>query len=415
MHPAPSPTAIHHSLQQPLLTYPLSALQQPPHLPLTRPPRTAGVLAQLRPGYESRSHQVELRRSGPCGSPTSSTRGRRSTPATPPASPWAAAPASYADVQRLSWSVGRALARSGVRPGDKVAVLSGNDPVAFGCVFGISRAAAVWCPVNPRNEAAENQELLGLFDCRCLIFAAAFAPLVAKIVSGLPRLTTLVCLDGARSARSGRGRGARRGRLRRLAGRRERRAVAGRPGRRRRDDRGHRRHHRQAQGRPAHRAQHRDDDRLDADELPVRPPAPGVPRARPAHPRGRGALLPRHGAGRRGRHHAGARPGGVPRARRAAPRHPRVPPADPDLPAARPPGAARRRPQLAAVPLVRGRADVHLPAGAGHRGDRPGPRPAVRPDRGPHDDLHPGAARPPAPGRDPRQEQVRLRRDGRPR
>jgi len=101
---------------------------------------------------------------------------------------------SYADVQRLSWSVGRALARSGVSPGDKVAVLSGNDPVAFGAVFGISRAGAVWCPVNPRNEAAENRELLALLDCRCLIFAAAFAPLVAKIAPDLPELTTLVCL-----------------------------------------------------------------------------------------------------------------------------------------------------------------------------------------------------------------------------
>jgi acyl-CoA synthetase (AMP-forming)/AMP-acid ligase II len=103
---------------------------------------------------------------------------------------------SYAQVQRLSWSVGRALARSGIRPGDKVAILSGNDPVAFGCVFGISRAGAVWCPVNPRNEAAENRQLLGQFDCRCLIFAAAFAPLVAKIAPELPELTTLVCLDG---------------------------------------------------------------------------------------------------------------------------------------------------------------------------------------------------------------------------
>jgi fatty-acyl-CoA synthase len=103
---------------------------------------------------------------------------------------------SYAEVQRLSWSVGRALARSGVRPGNKVAILSGNDPVAFGCVFGISRAGAVWCPVNPRNEAAENRELLDLFDCRCLIFAAAFAPLVAKIAPELPGLATLVCLDG---------------------------------------------------------------------------------------------------------------------------------------------------------------------------------------------------------------------------
>ena len=102
---------------------------------------------------------------------------------------------SYAEVQRLSWVIARALARSGVRPGDKVAVLSGNDPVAFSCVFGIARAGAVWCPVNPRNEAAENRELLDLFDCSCLIFQGSFAPLVARIAPGLPKVTTLVCLD----------------------------------------------------------------------------------------------------------------------------------------------------------------------------------------------------------------------------
>jgi acyl-CoA synthetase (AMP-forming)/AMP-acid ligase II len=103
---------------------------------------------------------------------------------------------TYFDVQRLSWRVARALDRSQIRPGDKVAILSANDPVAFSCVFGISRAGAVWCPVNPRNEAAENRDLLDFFDCRCLIFQAAFAPLVAKIVPDLPKLTTLVCLDG---------------------------------------------------------------------------------------------------------------------------------------------------------------------------------------------------------------------------
>jgi fatty-acyl-CoA synthase len=102
---------------------------------------------------------------------------------------------TYADVQRLSWLVGRALAASGIRPGDKVAILSGNDPVAFGCVFAISRAGAVWCPVNPRNEAAENRELLDLFDCRALMFAPAFAQLVAKIAADLPKLETLVCLQ----------------------------------------------------------------------------------------------------------------------------------------------------------------------------------------------------------------------------
>ena len=103
---------------------------------------------------------------------------------------------SYGDIQQLSWRIARALDRSGVRPGDKVAILSANDPVAFSCVFGISRAGAVWCPVNPRNEAAENRDLLDFFDCRCLIFQAAFAPLVAKILPDLPKLTTLVCLDG---------------------------------------------------------------------------------------------------------------------------------------------------------------------------------------------------------------------------
>ena len=102
---------------------------------------------------------------------------------------------TYGDVQRLSYRVARALDRSGIQPGDTVAILSANDPVAFACVFGIARAAAVWCPVNPRNEAAENRELLDSFDCKCLIFQAAFAPLVTKIAPELSKLTTLVCLD----------------------------------------------------------------------------------------------------------------------------------------------------------------------------------------------------------------------------
>src|ERR1700691_6650318 len=93
---------------------------------------------------------------------------------------------SYGEVQGLSYWVARALDRSGIRPGDKVAVLSANDPVAFSCVFGIARAGAVWCPVNPRNEAAENRALLELFDCACLIFQGSFAPLVARIAPELP-------------------------------------------------------------------------------------------------------------------------------------------------------------------------------------------------------------------------------------
>lgn len=102
---------------------------------------------------------------------------------------------TYDEVGGLADRIASALAGRGVRPGDKVAILASNDPVAFTCVFGISRAGAVWCPVNPRNEAAENRELLDLFECTTLIFQSSYAGLVDQIRGDLPAVTTLVCLD----------------------------------------------------------------------------------------------------------------------------------------------------------------------------------------------------------------------------
>ncbi|SHL35457.1 Acyl-CoA synthetase (AMP-forming)/AMP-acid ligase II [Pseudonocardia thermophila] len=99
---------------------------------------------------------------------------------------------TYGEVVALSRTVARALRRSGVAPGDKVGILSANDPTAFTCVFGIARAGAVWCPINPRNAAAENAELLDLFECSALLYQPAFDELVAEIAPGLPKLTTLV-------------------------------------------------------------------------------------------------------------------------------------------------------------------------------------------------------------------------------
>ncbi len=102
---------------------------------------------------------------------------------------------TYAAVVDLSYAVAAALVARDLSPGDKVAVISANDPIAFSCVFGISRAGAVWCPVNPRNEAAENRELLDLFDCSVVIFSSAYAALVERIRDDLPAVTTWVCFD----------------------------------------------------------------------------------------------------------------------------------------------------------------------------------------------------------------------------
>ena len=102
---------------------------------------------------------------------------------------------SYAEVQAISHRVGRGLQRSGIRQGDKVAVLSSNDAHAFACVFGISRAGGVWCPINPRNETSENRFVLDAFDCAALIFHSSYAPMVDQMRAGLPKLRQLVCLD----------------------------------------------------------------------------------------------------------------------------------------------------------------------------------------------------------------------------
>ncbi|WP_308467075.1 AMP-binding protein [Rathayibacter soli] len=103
---------------------------------------------------------------------------------------------SYADVQQSSVDIAAALRASGVASGDTVAILSANDPVAFATVFGISRVGAVWSPINPRSEASEDRELLDRFDCTTLIYQSSFTELVATILPGLPKITTVVCLDG---------------------------------------------------------------------------------------------------------------------------------------------------------------------------------------------------------------------------
>ncbi len=97
---------------------------------------------------------------------------------------------SYGDVQGLSHQIAGALARDGIEPGAKVGILSSNNAVAFACVFGIARRGAVWCPINPRNEMAETRALLELFDCECLIYHAAYAPIAEQL-----DIRIRVCLD----------------------------------------------------------------------------------------------------------------------------------------------------------------------------------------------------------------------------
>jgi acyl-CoA synthetase (AMP-forming)/AMP-acid ligase II len=62
-------------------------------------------------------------------------------------------------------------------------------------VFGISRAGAAWCPINPRNEANENRFVLDAFDCACLLFHSNYAGMVEQMRASLPKVRQFVCID----------------------------------------------------------------------------------------------------------------------------------------------------------------------------------------------------------------------------
>ena len=301
---------------------------------------------------------------------------------------------TYAEVRDTSRRVADALARCGVAPGQSVAILSANDPTSFTCVFGISRAGAVWCPINPRNEAAENRELLDLFDCTALLFQESFAPLVAAIAPDLPKLAILVCLDGEMvegaltweqfldEARPSTGCRRTRPTPSPRAGSTDLAMIVGTGG---------------TTGRPKGvMLTNANLETMTALTLM------GYPfRGRPTYL----ALAPlTHAAGvlcfpvlaLGGEIVIMRAPdvGRLPGARRAAPGDAHVPAADADLHGPRPRGAGHDGPQLAAVLLVRRRPDVGGPARGGAHPDRAGDGAAVRADRGADDDLDDAAGRP---------------------
>ena len=122
---------------------------------------------------------------------------------------------SYGEVQRLTYRVARGLQRAGVKPGDKVAVLSGNDSIAFACVFGISRAARGLVPDQSAQRSGGKSLHPRRFRLQALLFHSAYAPLVEQDARA-------ICRSSRFSSASTRRRRSRR-RLRSMAGGRRRR------------------------------------------------------------------------------------------------------------------------------------------------------------------------------------------------
>jgi len=102
---------------------------------------------------------------------------------------------TYAQTQALSHRIANAFRRAGIRPGTKVAVLSGNAARAFECVIGLLRAGCVWVPINARFTVEESIYALEHTDTEVLFYSRAFRDAVRALRSACARIAHAICIE----------------------------------------------------------------------------------------------------------------------------------------------------------------------------------------------------------------------------
>jgi fatty-acyl-CoA synthase len=81
---------------------------------------------------------------------------------------------NYADIHAKSWEFARAMHAMGIRRGDLVGILMGNNAAWVSLFFGAAIIGAVTVPVNTRFKSAELAFCLKQADVKCLFLADRF-------------------------------------------------------------------------------------------------------------------------------------------------------------------------------------------------------------------------------------------------
>lgn len=101
------------------------------------------------------------------------------------------------EIRRQSNAFAHALAAAGIRPGDRVALLSKNSIEYAVSVFGISKAGAVVTPLNYRLAAPEIVFIVNDSGARMMIASAAYSAIVDGIRHELPAIERYVAIGPA--------------------------------------------------------------------------------------------------------------------------------------------------------------------------------------------------------------------------
>jgi len=98
---------------------------------------------------------------------------------------------TFAEVDDRSNRVANLLLDAGLRPGDKVAILCGNQAEYVELAAGAAKAGLAMVPLNPRGAAAEHASLITRSGAKGLIADAAFEDNIPDLVEDLPLALSL--------------------------------------------------------------------------------------------------------------------------------------------------------------------------------------------------------------------------------
>ena len=102
---------------------------------------------------------------------------------------------AYGDLDRLSDRLAHALIELGVRPGDRVAILSPKSPGSLNAIHGILKAGAAYVPLDPNAPPQRLAYVLSDCGVRCVVAAPSKAGAIRRIVEQGTRLESVVFTD----------------------------------------------------------------------------------------------------------------------------------------------------------------------------------------------------------------------------
>ncbi len=102
---------------------------------------------------------------------------------------------SYRQMVKLMNRIANGLIALGYGLERGAAVLSDNNPDGYACSLGIMRSAMAYVPMDFRNSAEDNCQILDWGDAEVLFYGSRFHEQVIGLRPRLPKLRHLICID----------------------------------------------------------------------------------------------------------------------------------------------------------------------------------------------------------------------------